>query len=239
VSEGWSIQLFAILATIGHPQRAIEQTLQLSPSVYEGPGGNGHSKSNTLWYIATRPSVDNPYPEEDLQLIDILELTCSQPSTCTREYLSSMAGDYSCRARIEWLMNVNDMSETMACATIAGEDYPVECGLCFPDGPITEVEGEGQNTGNADTELTARPTNEESTSEPSDDESTASPSESSLTCFQPEDCTNTVLNRMADGFSCRDRIEYLMRSGELEERACEQIAGVEFPSVCGECRPNR
>ncbi len=237
VSEGWAIQVFAILATIGHPDLAVEQTLQLSPSVYEGPGGNGHSKSNTLWYIATRPNIQNPYPEENLQLIDILDLTCSQPSTCTPEYLGSMAGDYSCRARIEWLMNVEDMSESMACAIIAGDEYRSECGLCNPDGPSTGTEDDGEESSNA--EATATPTNEGTTSIPSNQEPTASPSKSGLTCFQPQNCTNMVLDRMAGDVTCRDRIEYLISAGELEERACEQVAGVEYPLVCGECMPNR
>ena len=219
VSGGWSVQIFAILATIGHPQKAIQQTLDLSPSVYDGPGGNGHSKSNTLWYIATRPAVEDPLPEEDLGLVNILELTCSQPSTCTREYLSRAAGDYSCRARIEWLMNAQDMSETAACAQIAGRDFPAECGLCFPNGPIDDVvnvpaDGD-ESTGNESTNVNA------------------------LTCLQPEHCTNIVLDRMAGGFSCRDRIEWLMGGGDSEEIACEQVAGEEFPDVCGECIPNR
>jgi hypothetical protein len=215
VSSGWSVQLFAILATIGHPQKAVEQTLQLSPSVYEGAGGNGHSKSNTLWYIATRPSVADPYPLDEQDLIEITELTCSQPDACTSEILNSMAGDYSCRARIEWLMNVQDLSENAACAQVARDEYPAECGLCFPDGAIETVGGNDNN--NATSQLV----------------------EDSLTCFQPEHCTNVVLDRMAGSATCRERIEYLMGGGESEERACLQVAAVEFPAVCGECIPNR
>jgi hypothetical protein len=211
VSSGWSVQLFAILATVGHPQEAVQQTLQLSPSVYEGAGGNGHSKSNTLWYIATRPIIDDPYSLDGQDLIEIAELSCSQPSSCTSEYLNSMAGDYSCRARIEWLMKVQDLSENVACAQISRDEFPVECGLCFPDGPVEYL----------------------------DAVSTPQATEEALTCYQPEFCTNAVLDRMAGAYTCRDRIKYLMRGGETEERACLQVAGVEFPVVCGECIPNR
>jgi hypothetical protein len=211
VSSGWSVQLFAILATIGHPQEAVQQTLQLSPSVYEGAGGNGHSKSNTLWYISTRPLINDVYSLEGQDLIEITELTCSQPSSCTKDYLNSVAGEYSCRARIEWLMNVQDLSETAACAQISRDEFPAECGLCYPEGPIEYL----------DAEVTSQPVEE------------------TLTCFRPENCTNVVLDRMAGAYSCRDRIKFLIGGGETEERACLQVAGVEYPTACGECLPNR
>eukprot|EP00587_Corethron_hystrix_P001636 CAMPEP_0113312364 /NCGR_PEP_ID=MMETSP0010_2-20120614/9229_1 /TAXON_ID=216773 ORGANISM="Corethron hystrix, Strain 308" /NCGR_SAMPLE_ID=MMETSP0010_2 /ASSEMBLY_ACC=CAM_ASM_000155 /LENGTH=1212 /DNA_ID=CAMNT_0000168185 /DNA_START=643 /DNA_END=4278 /DNA_ORIENTATION=- /assembly_acc=CAM_ASM_000155 len=54
-SQGWSILLYAILATIGKPEDAMAQVLELPGSVFNTPGGNGHSLSNTLWYISTRP----------------------------------------------------------------------------------------------------------------------------------------------------------------------------------------
>mmetsp|Transcript_223 Transcript_223/g.544 ORF Transcript_223/g.544 Transcript_223/m.544 type:complete len:1015 (+) Transcript_223:213-3257(+) len=60
VSEGWSVQVYAILATIGRVQEAIEKILKIPLTAYESAGGNGHSKSNTLWYLSTRPSANNP-----------------------------------------------------------------------------------------------------------------------------------------------------------------------------------
>jgi hypothetical protein len=46
------------MATIGLWEGAREGTLKLNDSVFEAAGGNGHSRSNTLWYIATRPDPD-------------------------------------------------------------------------------------------------------------------------------------------------------------------------------------
>lgn len=60
VSEGWSVQLHAIQATIGRVQEAIDGILQIPGSAYKHAGGNGHSKSNSLWYASTRPPVTNP-----------------------------------------------------------------------------------------------------------------------------------------------------------------------------------
>ena len=54
VQEGWSIQVNAILATIGRVQEAVEGILTLPSTAYEFAGGNGHSKSNALWYVTTR-----------------------------------------------------------------------------------------------------------------------------------------------------------------------------------------
>jgi hypothetical protein len=57
---GWKILLLGMLATVGHQDLAVQGALDLRDDVFEDPGGNGHSLSNTLWYIATRPKVDEP-----------------------------------------------------------------------------------------------------------------------------------------------------------------------------------
>jgi hypothetical protein len=43
------------MATIGQWREAWQNTLQLGPDIFESAGANGHSMTNTLWYIATRP----------------------------------------------------------------------------------------------------------------------------------------------------------------------------------------
>merc|ERR1712157_673633 len=60
ISEGWSVQVNAILATTGRIQEAVEGILNVPMTAYEHAGGNGHSKSNSLWYISTRPAAYNP-----------------------------------------------------------------------------------------------------------------------------------------------------------------------------------
>eukprot|EP01038_Epipyxis_sp_PR26KG_P009986 gene9986-13436_t len=56
-ADGWSILVYTCMATIGQWQQAWELTNRLNASVYEQAGGNGHSRTNTLWYIATRPEI--------------------------------------------------------------------------------------------------------------------------------------------------------------------------------------
>jgi len=54
-NEGWSILVYANMAEIGQWKEAWALLDELPPSVYDSAGGNGHSRSNSLWYIATRP----------------------------------------------------------------------------------------------------------------------------------------------------------------------------------------
>ena len=63
-------------------------------------------------------------------------------------------------------------------------------------------------------------------------------------CF---DCTSTIWNRPAPSlygdqvYTCGERITYLETiQGLTQEQACVQVAGVEFPTICGiECNPIR
>lgn len=56
-------------------------------------------------------------------------------------------------------------------------------------------------------------------------------------CGSPS-CTAKVLVTQASGFLCGDRIAWLERVNGLSEfDACQQIAGIEFPSECGGCTP--
>jgi endoglucanase Acf2 len=55
-SEGWSVLVITSQATIGEWKAAWKALNSLNSDVFDGAGGNGHSRSNTLWYIATRPA---------------------------------------------------------------------------------------------------------------------------------------------------------------------------------------
>ena len=55
-AQGWSVLVYAMQATLGQWKQARAGVLQLDAAVFEGAGGNGHSLSNSLWYIATRPT---------------------------------------------------------------------------------------------------------------------------------------------------------------------------------------
>ncbi|MGH7954636.1 MAG: hypothetical protein ACREOZ_01615, partial [Gloeomargaritales cyanobacterium] len=59
-SQRRSVLQFAMLATVGDRSMALTKVSQLSENVFTSAGGSGHSLSNTLWYISTRPDVEQP-----------------------------------------------------------------------------------------------------------------------------------------------------------------------------------
>jgi hypothetical protein len=138
---GWVVLQLAILATVGYAEEAASRTGELPDEVFTNAGGNGHSRSNTLWYLGTRPNVQEPIPiaESDLRGADekrsapvFVLKDCHVPETCTDEVLNRMAGDHSCRDRISWLISSMGKSQWEACSTISGLEFPQICGPCKP-----------------------------------------------------------------------------------------------------------
>jgi len=153
--NGWSFLELAALATVGHDGTALESVDELPEEAYESAGGNGHSKSNTLWYIATRPEVEDPIAmtkydvrgQGEQRPAPSFELTdCYRPSTCTDAVLDNVAGKYTCRERIAWLIDSMRKSQWEACAAIADIEYPYECGGCNPN----RSDGKTKTPNNAD-----------------------------------------------------------------------------------------
>jgi endo-1,3(4)-beta-glucanase len=52
--EGWSISLIALKAAAGDRQHAWDKALALDAKAFDGAGGDGHSRANLLYWIATR-----------------------------------------------------------------------------------------------------------------------------------------------------------------------------------------
>lgn len=162
--NGWSVLQLASLATIGYMKQAAEDAEALPPSVFASAGGNGHSLTNTLWYIATRSIVDEPM-ELDFAADDDDETSGTGNTTTTGNGTSN-------------------------------------------DGSITE----GPHT--KDLHILTH-------------------------CYVPEVCTDYILDTIADEYSCRQRITYMMDGmGLTQEEACFTVAKVQFPQQCGACNPN-
>ncbi|GMI40347.1 hypothetical protein TeGR_g9517 [Tetraparma gracilis] len=70
VEQGWSVLVAAIGATVGHPEKALAQVLEIPASAFTSAGGNGHSLTNTIWYIATRPEVYDDGEDEQEETED-------------------------------------------------------------------------------------------------------------------------------------------------------------------------
>eukprot|EP00804_Cyclotella_cryptica_P003674 CCRYP_016563-RA/>CCRYP_016563-RA protein AED:0.35 eAED:0.38 QI:0/0.5/0.33/1/0.5/0.66/3/301/500 len=53
-------------------------------------------------------------------------------------------------------------------------------------------------------------------------------------------CTTSVLERNANGYSVRNRIDWFVaNTGQSEQDACSTVCAEEFPDVCGECDPSQ
>lgn len=74
-----------------------------------------------------------PLPDS-YQPIGVRVKDCGKPETCTDFVLDTIAGLYSCRQRIEWLMGERGQGERDACYQVAGVENPTECGGCNPEG---------------------------------------------------------------------------------------------------------
>ena len=138
---------------------------------------------------------------------------------CTNNVLSAMAGDHSCKDRIDWLINVRQESELDACRTVSNE-FPAICGACHPDECQTD----------SPTQAPTKAPIKAPTKAP-----TKEPTKSTCGC---EQCTNNVLSAMAGDHSCKDRIDWLINvRQESEFNACRQVSK-EYPDICGSCNPD-
>jgi endoglucanase Acf2 len=57
IENGWSILQAGLLATAGDRIGALEQALQVPDFVFETDGGMGNSRTNTIWFVATRKNL--------------------------------------------------------------------------------------------------------------------------------------------------------------------------------------
>jgi len=139
--SGWSILQLSILATVGYPSEAAQKMKELPDQAFLNAGGNGHSRSNTLWYIATRPEIENPIPmvrydkrgKEEVRPKAEYELKdCYQPDTCTEEVLDRYAGAFTCGDRMSWMIDFQGLPQWQACRRVAGLEFPNQCGGCNP-----------------------------------------------------------------------------------------------------------
>jgi hypothetical protein len=72
--SGWHVLIYSCMSSIGQWQEAWKGAEALNETAFTDAGGNGHSLSNTLWYIATRP------PPMKLQSIQNSTSSVADPS---------------------------------------------------------------------------------------------------------------------------------------------------------------
>lgn len=141
--EGWGILQHAILATAGHIDLAIKYAENLPKEVFQSAGGNGHSRTNSIWYYATRPKTSeftlptirspSQSPAGNNTAVDKTKIDCGCPKSCTAKVLGYMAAGFTCGDRIKWVIVNEDKSEFDACSRVAGVEYTDICAGCDPN----------------------------------------------------------------------------------------------------------
>jgi len=129
------------LATIGHRSKAVSYAASVNASVFDSAGGNGHSRTNTIWYYSTRPSTEPfplPMPPTPSTISNATEnrtevhIDCGCPESCTDTVLDSPAGGYTCGMRIKWLIKYGGRTERDACEKVGRYEFPKICYGCDP-----------------------------------------------------------------------------------------------------------
>mmetsp|Transcript_10491 Transcript_10491/g.22092 ORF Transcript_10491/g.22092 Transcript_10491/m.22092 type:complete len:481 (+) Transcript_10491:330-1772(+) len=180
--------------------------------------------------------------------------------SCTTEVLGSMAEGHTCGSRIDWLKQNAGYPESLSCRVVAEKEYPSICGACNPTKCTTDSKyqcgcsrctdavwntnageytwGERISWVEANSNLNKADACRQ-VSEEYPDTCTCNPDNCSGTANKGicgcEACNAQVLNSMASGHTCRDRIDWVVSAiGASQQEACKKVAS-EFPTVCGVC----
>lgn len=178
--------------------------------------------------------------------------------TCTLEVLEAEACDpakggcFSCAARIKYMIDFQNYSNEDACESVAVDEFPEVCGGCNPARETGEPSiAPSLRPSEAPTQSPTTPPSLSPTPEPTSKpfvEPTPGVGDTSTEPVQcgTSACTTKVLDAMACDdryggcYSCGDRITYFInQKGYDEHDACEEIAFGQFPSVCGDCLPDK
>ena len=62
-NSGWNVLIYATQAAVGDWRAAWKGVSTLPKTAFLDAGGNGHSLSNSLWYIATRPTAGSNFTD--------------------------------------------------------------------------------------------------------------------------------------------------------------------------------
>ena len=88
--------------------------------------GAAFTKTETNTFGSCAPVTPSPRPTKK----PTNGVTYCGSESCTQQVWDTLAGDYSCGARISWLQSAQGESESAACAKVASE-FPGLC-LCDP-----------------------------------------------------------------------------------------------------------
>ena len=159
--------------------------------------------------------------------------------SCTTEVWDRITDQFSCGARISWLLNAEKMPLKDACHLVSGIQFPTQCSPCDPQICRKQAVPPQVNEGGGETATTFPDVSEESSFH------VAEPSEVIGTRCGCSECVESIYSTQVDGYSLSDRIDFLLNTDPnlypTEEGACRRIFQVEFPGFffSNHCDPDR
>lgn len=138
---------------------------------------------------------------------------------CGSDVWNADANGFSCGSRIEYLVDASGFATSRACRTVAATEFPSVCGRCNPD---TCSRADDTTVSNA---IETPPANANDNADKN----------SRCGCQM---CEKYAWQVNADGYSCGERIDYLLSLPNKYATACRQVAVNEFPAQCGLCNPD-
>lgn len=133
-------------------------------------------------------------------------------------------------------------------ATVGHSKLAIEYVEGLPEDAFTSAGGNGHSLSNSIWFYATRPKTKPlelphirtPSPTPASGPSTAGGINNGFNCGCPETCSEEVQNYPAGGFTCGERIQYLITQEKKSvPDACSLVAGVEFTDLCAGCDPNR
>ena len=204
------------------------------------PSGYQHGVVGILWATMAQFTTwfgNAPYLIYGIQLLPLTPI--AENRDANQEWLREMYQPLanSCAADSSCTLHGWSVLPLAIMASIGHVDTAMEQAQSIPDQAFDSAGGNGHSMTNTLHYFATRPP----VDEPADivisnNTVQESPSESSLDCGIPQTCTSDVLSTYAAGYTCRERITWLMDVQGLNEvGACEQIGRAEYPDQCGPC----
>lgn len=205
------------------------------------PSGFRHQVVGILWATMAQFTTwfgNAPYLIYGIQLLPLTPI--AENRDASQEWLREMYQPLanSCAADSGCTLHGWSVLQLAIMASIGNVDMAMERAKSIPDQAFDSPGGNGHSMTNTLHYFATRPEVAEPAVIPETDLPTdvVVPDETAIDCGVPQTCTPEALSVIAAGYTCRERITWLMDwQGMDEAGACEKVARAEFPNECGGC----
>jgi len=203
------------------------------------PSGYQHGVVGILWATMAQFTTwfgNAPYLIYGIQLLPLTPI--AENRDANQEWLREMYYPLaeSCAADTGCTLHGWSVLQLAILASIGNVDTAMQQAEFIPDEAFDSPGGNGHSMTNTLHYFATRPPVEDPEVIVVSNNTVIVTQETSLDCGIPQTCTTDVLSTFAAGYTCRERITWLMDVEGLNEvGACDQVARLEFPEQCGAC----